>query len=247
MALTKDQIAAIKADPSLASLYDALNADYTQKTQALSDDRKDLEQRLEEAIEYGNSAADWISKAEPLLADLDTRGNQRREPSTPRHDGNAPDIKLLVDRLAKLETFIQRATQDLGGKLEGYDRMFDLNYQLGDLRDKYKGKDINVKKVLKYALDKNLSSLDDAYMGAYRDDLIGEEADKRAQAKIDEFQASRKTEDGSRASAKGKEVLFRLPDDRPHTMGEATQSALSDLATGKLTDEAPIAQTGGGK
>jgi hypothetical protein len=62
--------------------------------------------------------------------------------------------------------------------------------QIGELSRKIPPEKLDIQKVLNFAKDKGIDNLQDAYEGAYKDDIINEMVETRVKTRLDEVKAA---------------------------------------------------------
>lgn len=236
-----------KLPDELKSVYKSMQADYTRKTQALAETRKEFEtreQRLQEQLkDYGATEQElqqwreWYRSLEEEAEHVPAAGNlggtrQDDKPAPSGQDGDgtsSPDftrvattVEALNAKIAELEGQLTGVNESLRQSRNQTNRMFVYHDQLNKLEQDY-GK-IDRKKILDHALQAGYTDLTKAYRDLYQDDLIQSEVDKRVAEEL-------KKQRTATAVKSGQQVIFKPKEGRPKNWEEATAAALRDIGS----------------
>jgi hypothetical protein len=131
-------------------------ADYTQKTTALAEDRKELEDRAKSGEEWSN----WYKENEPLVEEF----NEWKK-NKDLDDGSDDDETIPTSEDAKVRS-----------RIDGLETMYKTGFGmlLGLMKVQRENPDYNIdaEKVITYAQKENITNMDKAFKGAYSDDIL---------------------------------------------------------------------------
>lgn len=172
-------------------------ADYTRKTQALAEEKKQLKGKIERAdqwdawydrnkdtLEGYNEYAQKIAKGENVHVD-----NRKKESD----DGDGEDDELFGTADKKLKKDITQIREDLdAGRKQLEQTIAGSNQMLLSLMEEIQVGEypfkINPKRVIEYANTEGVRDVKKAIQGAYKDELIEAEVNKRVESKLKEEQ-----------------------------------------------------------
>lgn len=225
----------------LKAIYKSMQGDYTTKTQALADMRKEFEgkeTKFEEQLKsYGaienevKQWRDWYKQLEEQSRDIKPNGDIKPDDLNLNLDLNNDDPNKASTELSKMITGLNQQIKDLQGEVSSVhagmkdsrdqtNRMFSYNAQLSELADKYPG--INKQEVLDHALEIGQTNLEKAYKDLHQEDLITAEVDRRVKEELDKERTAGPTNKGP-----GHQVVFRSDKDTPKTFAEASEQILA--------------------
>lgn len=234
-----------KIDPETLSdelkvIYKSMQGDYTAKTQAVADMRKEFttkETEFEEKLKLFGAAEnevkqwrDWYKQLEEQTKDVKPDGDVKLDDINLNLDPNNDDPTKANVEMRKTLTALDQQIKDLQGEITSVhtgmkdsrdqtNRMFSYNAQLGELVVKYP--DINKQEVLDHALEIGQTNLEKAYKDLHQEDLITAEVEKRVKEELDKERT-----EGPTTKGPGRQVIIQSNKDTPKTFAEASQQIL---------------------
>lgn len=220
----------------MQQLYKSMQADYTRKTQALAETRKEhqtkeqeymqrlqnygsLEQEVGQWREWYKSLEDQ-NKGDDEATRLAKEEELRQRVSKGEPDANLEAIRKLEERINELQGTVTQRDEAMADHSKRVDRMFNYQAQLAELTSKHSNIDKN--KLLDYALKNGQTDLEKAYRDLYFDDIKEEEVQRR----VKEEMAKLRT-DGIHSSSRP--VIVRRPE-KPMSWDEATEAIVKERA-----------------
>ena len=227
---SKEDLEAIKGDPRLSKIYQAMNAGVTKKFQGWSEERRTLQNQLsnlqQQVTELDSGLSEWENwfadnkeaLTKSLSGDRGRSGEDGRDRGKKREE---PD-----ERYNQLVEAFNRAGQAFEKRLGHLGRMLQLSMELGDLQRQNPTIDAN--KILDVALKKGYHRLSDAYKDedAYGKEILDKEVETRLKPRLEEELLKHKTnvETGSGAVP----MRFELPKEAPKSFTDAGQQFLAE-------------------
>jgi hypothetical protein len=255
---SKEDLEAIKADPKLQKVYNAMVAGVQKKFQEFAGEKKSLEEALgtaqEETEELTGALGEWegwFTKNKPHLdrysqmiksGKLSEDGEQRRLKK--QDNGNEDGDARFNDVISKVNEAGERWMKQVEGKMGHLNRMLGFSMELNELmRSNPK---IDPQKVLDTALKGKHRSLTDAYKEAYGDDILNEQVETKLKTRVDEEVKKRSAnlETGSGSVPFSLELPKELPKSFTAAGKEFLEERAKDLASGGNSDRS---QDKGGK
>jgi len=240
-----DKTTFTKLDPEtlsdeLKAIYKSMQGDYTTKTQALADMRKEFEgkeTKFEEQLKsYGavenevKQWRDWYKQLEEQTKEVKPNEGLLSLTSL---DPNNDDPDKASAHLSQMVKALDQQIKDLKGELTSVhgglkdsrdqtNRMFSYQAQLGELASKYPG--LNKQEVLDHALNIGQTNLEKAYRDLKQDDLIAAEVERRVKEEMDKERTV-----GVGVKGPGRQVIVRRNEGTPKSFAEASEQILASM------------------
>ena len=223
--------------PELQTIYKSMQADYTRKTQAVSQKAKEFETKEktweEKLIAQGaleQEVQQWRGWYAGLSEKEQAEEKSRLEETTPEtaptvdpdiqkylqqfKETSSKDSQALKDEIAQLKAALKTTSDQTG-------RMFNYHAQLVELGTRYPG--LNKKELLDYALKTGQPDLESAYKTLHQDDMIESEVTKRLEERL-------KTERTKGIRGPGQQIILRRQTGGPKTFDQANELILQERA-----------------
>jgi len=228
---TKEDLEAIKADPRLLKLHQAMTAGVTKKFQGSAAEKKQLLETVE-ALQAQVAELDgglqewenWFTSNREALSNLG-RSDPNPDPNKgKRNKGNEGDEGMFEQRFNKLIQAVNQAGGQIDRKIVHMGKMLTLSMQLNDLYRK--NPQMDGEKILDAALKSGETDLNRAYNEVYHDDILNKQVDERLGPRVEEELQKRltKVETGSGATP----IKFEIPKETPKTWGDAGTEFLEE-------------------
>jgi len=223
--------------PELQAVYKSMQADYTRKTQAVSQKVKEFETKektweekliaqgaLEQEVNQWRSWYAGLSEKEqaeeksrveasaqetPPAIDPDTQKYLQRFEET-----SSKTTQSLKEEIAQLKSALKTTSDQTG-------RMFNYHAQLVELGTRYPG--LNKQELLDYALKTGQPDLESAYKTLHQDEMIESEITKRLEERL-------KTERTKGIRGPGQQIILRRQTNGPKTFDQANELILQERA-----------------
>jgi len=169
-------------------------ADYTKKTQALSEKEKETEEKIKRGEQWDN----WYDRNKDTLEDYNKYAQRvangenvhvdNRTPDTEPTIGDDPELDpdtggtVKASEVSKLKQDLDAGKQELKKDIAvGQEVLIDLmeEIQVGDYPFK-----VNPKKVIEFAKKEGVGDIKKAIKGAYQQELIDHEVNTRVEEKL---------------------------------------------------------------
>jgi len=224
----------------LKGIYKSMQGDYTAKTQAISDMRKEFEGKetaWEEKLKTFGATENENKQWRDWYKQLEDQTKQVKPDegllSITSLDPNNDDPDKASVNLANMVKALDQQIKDLKGELTSVhgglkdsrdqtNRMFSYQAQLGDLAGKYPG--LNKQEVLDHALSIGQTNLEKAYRDLKQDDLIAAEVERRVKEEMDKERTV-----GIGAKSPGRQVIVRRNEGTPKTFADASEQILASI------------------
>lgn len=228
-----------KLPEELKSIYKSMQADYTRKTQAIADLKKDFAEKETEfqdklksfgAVEQEvKQWRDWYKQLEEQATGDDKTGDLKNDDldltKLDDSDTNAGLVKLIKgieQKIADLEGELASVSGSVTDSRNMTNRMFNYQAQLDELTGKYSS--VDKKKVLDHALKTGQTNLEKAYRDLYQDDIIQAEVDRRLEEERKKDRAS------TGIKTPGQKIVVRSSEGTPKTFAEASEQILKQMS-----------------
>lgn len=228
---TKEDLEAIKADPRLSKLHQAMTAGVTKKFQSSAEERKQLQKTIEslqsQVGELDGGLQEWENW---FTSNKDTLSNLGRSDPDPnkgrRVRSNEGDEGMYEKKFNQLVQAINQAGTQIDRKLGHMGKMLTLSMQLNDLYRK--NPQMDGEKLLDAALKSGETDLNRAYDEVYRDDILNQHVEEKLKPRVEEEVQKRMTrvETGSAAVP----VKFDVPKETPKSWTDAGEEFLKERA-----------------
>jgi len=232
---TKEDLEAIKADPRLSKLHQAMTAGVTKKFQERAEREKQLLQTIEsikaQTAELDGSLQEWENwfiQNKEALANLG-RGNPEADlnlnKSRKTRTGEG-DEGMWEQKFNKLVQAINQAGGQFERKLGQMGKMLSLSMQLSELYRK--NPTMDGEKVLDAALKAGETDLNRAYSDVYQDDIMNQAVEEKLKPRLEEELIKRQTnvETGSGATP----IKFEIPKESSKPWTDLGQEFLKEKA-----------------
>lgn len=230
---TKEDLEAIKADPRLSKLHQAMTAGVTKKFQSSAEEKKQLLKTVEalqaQVAELDGGLQEWENWFTANRGTLSTLGRSDPDPDPNKgkmRKGNEGDEGMYEKKFNQLVQAINQAGTQFERKLTHMGKMLTLSMQLNDL---YRANpQMDGEKVLDAALKSGETDLTRAYNEVYHDEILNKQVDERLGPRLEEEVQKRmtKVETGSGATP----IKFEIPKETPKTWGDAGAEFLTERA-----------------
>ena len=229
---TKEDLEAIKADPRLLKLHQAMTSGVTKKFQGFADEKKQFAKTMEalqaQVAELDGSLQEWENWYITNQKVLSNPGKGNDDPNPKKGKDNVMDgdEKMWEKKFEQLITAVNQAGGQFERKLTHMGKMLSLSMQMNDLYRKNPKMDGD--KVLDAALQSGSQNLNDVYNEVYHDDILNQQVEERLTPRLEEEITKRmtKVESGSGATP----MKFEIPKETPKTWTDAGQEFLVERA-----------------
>jgi hypothetical protein len=228
---TAEDLAAIKADPRLSKLHQAMTAGVTKKFQSSAEERKQLLKTVEvlqaQVAELDGGLQEWenwFTSNRETLSNLG-RSDPNSDPNKgKRNKGSEGDEGMYEKKLNQLVQAVNQAGGQINQKIAHMGKMLTLSMQLNDLYRK--NPKMDGEKILDAALKSGETDLNRAYDEVYHDDILSQQVEERLGPRLEEEVQKRmtKVETGSGATP----IKFEIPKETPKTWGDAGTEFLEE-------------------
>jgi len=228
---TKEDLEAIKADPRLLKLHQAMTAGVTKKFQGSAEEKKQLQKTIEslqaQVGELDGGLQEWENWFTSNREALSNLGRVEPDPNkVKKGKGDEGDEGMYEKKLNQLVQAVNQAGGQINKKIAHMGKMLTLSMQLNDLYRK--NPQMDGEKVLDAALKSGETDLNRAYDEVYHDDILNKQVDERLGPRVDEEVQKRmtKVETGSGATP----IKFEIPKETPKSWGDAGTEFLQEKA-----------------
>lgn len=236
---TKEDLAAIEANPELKRIHQAMMAGVTKKFQSWSAEKNQLSETLNAYTETLQQWEEWRPILDSYVANpTNLQGDPDPNPN-PKVKKGDNGVAALVDSFQSFQNEVKGLGQKFTEELNTQRRMFDLGLQLDDLRrthfEKYPKVAFDANKILSIAVEKGYRNLEDAYSSVYRDDFIKNDVESQVATRLEEEKAKLRVQ--GEIGGATTPTHFKLPDTTPKSFSDASSGVLDEIRAGTLTKE----------
>jgi len=219
----------------LKGSYKNMLADYTRKTQALSERRKEFDQKetgfqdkLKTLGALEQEVGQWRNWWQSVEQEKELgEGNEILPDPTNPNIGLTDDAKITASMIALkkevdgLKDELKSAHTAIRDSHAQVNKMFNYQAQLNELVSKHPK--VDKAKLLEFAVGKGLNDLEDAYNRLHHDDIIEEKVQERLREELGKART-----DGIHSS--GHQMIMRAKEGSPKSFTEATEQIVQQKA-----------------